>query len=135
MSYESEHNELRQRFETQWASETPVAWPNVEFKPPEEDAWVRFTIVNADARQASFGDATNFHRHPGMVMVQVFTPVNRGDKEALQLADQVANIFRNWYSSGSRIRFQITPTVKPVGVDRNWFQVNVSCPYIRDSLF
>lgn len=134
MSYEAEHNALRNRFDTQWSA-TEVAWPNQKFKPPEAIAWVRFNVRNADARQASFGDETNFYRHPGVVTVQVFAPIVKGDKEALQLADQVSTIFRNWSDSGTGIRFLQPPTVKTIGTDVNWHQVNVVMPYYRDTLF
>jgi len=135
MTYEAEYNALRARFESQWANTTPIAWPNVDFKPTDESPWVRFSIVSTDVRQASFGAATNFYRHPGVIIVQVFTPILQGDKEALQLADQVASIFRNWSDAANRIRFLSPPSVKAIGEDKPWYQVNVSCPYIRDTLF
>jgi hypothetical protein len=112
-----------------------VQYRNQKFKPTDGTSWVRLTVINADARQASFGDETNFYRHPGTVIVSIFAPIAKGDKEALQLADTVANIFRNWSHSATGIRFQVPPSIKTIGEDKPWFHVNVICPYIRDTLF
>lgn len=135
MSYEAEHNALRARFEAEWGVTTPIAWMNANFKPTDDAAYVRFIIINADAKQVCFGDAINLYRFPGMVMVQIFTPISKGDKEALQLADQAANIFRNWSDVSTGIRFLVPPTAKTIGTERNWHQVNVLTPYTRDTLF
>lgn len=135
MSYEAEHNALRGRFGTQWGATTPIAWANADFKPTDDAAYVRFSIINSDANQQCFGDATNVYRFPGLVIVQIFAPISKGDKEALQLADQAANVFRNWSDVSTGIRFLVPPTVKTIGTERNWHQVNVLTPFTRDTLF
>lgn len=133
MTWESQHNALRDRFDTQWANTTPIAWPNVTFDPPDAAAWVRFVATDATARTASFGDpGNNVHRHTGLLTLMIFVPVNTGDKEALELADQASAIFRGWQDAASGLRFRQPPFVRQVGPDRKWYQVNVLCPFERD---
>lgn len=135
MTYEAEHNAIRTRFSTQWGSTTPVQYAGQNFTPDEGEAWVRLVVLDATAYQASFGDTTNYYRHPGVVIVSIFIPTSKGDKEALQLADQVASIFRNWSDSTTRMRFQAPPSIKTIGEAKPWYQINVICPFIRDTLF
>lgn len=140
MGYAAAHNAIRTRFNTQWTagsySAVPVAWANAEFDPPSEDEWVRVTIVDAAAFKVSFGGfigAGDNYRHPGVVVVNIFVPLNVGDGLALAMADEIASIFRAWQDATTRTRF-FTPYVTRVGVDGNWFQVNVTCPFDRDEL-
>lgn len=132
MTYELTHNAIRTRLASNWTT-TPVAYMNAEFKPPVGDtAWVRLTIEDADAFQASMGATANIYRHPGLIIVSVFAPLNRGDKLALQYADSIAAIFRGWRTTGLRT---YAPTLKRIGADDKWYHVNVTVPFERDSAF
>jgi len=115
---------------------TQIAWPNRDFTPPSKASWIAVTIQAGDSAQIELGADKVVHRHPGLVVIQVFSPANWGDKTALDLADQVAALFRRQrlsYTDGS-ILFR-TPTVREIGVDGSLFQVNVSIPFVRDYLF
>lgn len=121
---------------------TQISWPNRDFTPPSKAAWLAVTIQSGDGAQLELGgDVEVTHRHPGIVIVQVFVPANWGDKTALDLADQVAALFRrqrvDLYElvevKGS-IVFR-TPSVRAIGVDGAFFQVNVSIPFVRDYLY
>jgi hypothetical protein len=139
MTYEAAHNAIRGRFSTQWGSTTVVAWPNVAFTPPTDAAWVRFLIQDIDAAQVSYGDPLNNndrYRHIGRVVIQVFTLKGQGDKEARELADTAAGIFRKWSDAGSGVLFRLAPFVRDIPIDEpKWFQINVECPFLRDSYF
>lgn len=131
MSHKAANNELKGMFNTQWGVKTPIAWPNVDFNQPAT-AWVRFNIIYGDSQQTDFGGSLHNERTSGVVIIQVFTPLNQGDAEALGLADDVANIFRNWCGTNIRCR---TPAIKDIGNDGfGWYQVNVSIPFIYDEL-
>lgn len=70
MSYADEGAAIRQHFADGWDGRTPVAWPNVDFEPPEDGSpWVRLTILGADAVQAEFGLDDRRFRHTGIVIV------------------------------------------------------------------
>lgn len=139
MTYEAQDNAIRTRFSTVYAGGTnhPVAYPNAEFKTqPVDDVWLRFVMQDAGANQISMGDpGNNFHRHTGLLTFMIFTPLNQGDAEALQVADEVAAIFRGWQDPTTRVFFRQPPFVRRIGADGKWYQVNLLCPFERDSLF
>lgn len=131
-------------FNTGWAGATPIAWPGRDFEPPADLAsFVRMTIIESDSRQIEIGHTTNQYREVGLIIFQIFTETDQGDGLALTLADNVANIFRSQqvtYTDGRAIfrapqRRVIGPNSDGVSSSAgNWFQVNVSIPYIRDNI-
>ena len=68
-------------------------------------------------------------------------PANWGDKTALDLADEVAALFRRQQVSlkvdevekGAMV-FR-SPSVRVIGVDGAFFQVNVNIPFVRDYIY
>jgi hypothetical protein len=131
MGYADQHNELRSRFNVAWGITTPIAWPNLNFTPPNPQAsWVRFQIVDGESNQIGLGAMPATTRYAGIIWVQIFTKQDIGDGAAYALADTVKSIFHNW--CGNTVRcFQAK--IKTVGNEGNgWFQVNVSIPFIRD---
>ncbi|MEM7444292.1 MAG: phage tail terminator-like protein [Pseudomonadota bacterium] len=132
MSYADARDAICGRFDARWAGRTPVAWPNHGFAVPSGAPWVRLTIVDGEARQASLGSpGANLHRHTGVIMVQVFVPIDSGTRTARELADEAAEIFR--HQRFDAIRCDV-PSVREIGPDDVWFQVNMSCPFRRDEL-
>lgn len=134
MSYQTENNELRARFNTQWGDRIPVAWPNASFTPPNPiSPWCRFSITEGESQRTTFGANTNNVRHTGIIYIQIFTPSNTGDGVALQRADEAAGIFRKWCGTNITCR---DASIKVVGsTGDGWYQINVSIPFIRDELF
>ncbi len=93
-------------------------------------------MQDAGANQVSMGDpGNNFYRHNGILTLMIFTPLNQGDAEALQIADEVAAIFRGWQDLTSKVFFRTPPFVRRIGSEGKWYQANVLCPFERDSLF
>lgn len=132
MSYADARDATCGRFEALWAGRTPVAWPNRGFIPPTAGEWVRLTILDGEARQASIGNpGANLHRHSGVIAVQVFAQIDSGTRAARDLADHAAAIFRNQRFGDIRCG---VPSVREVGPDDVWFQVSMSCPFERDAL-
>lgn len=124
-------------FSTAWGNTTPIAWPNRDFDPPA-GSWVRLTIIGSDAFPLEVGP-NRHERRTGVVIVQVFTTPGKGDAAALQLADQVAGIFRaaprlDAGDSGD-IRFR-SPKIRAVGLDGAgaFYQVNVEVPFLHDAV-
>lgn len=121
---------------------TQIAWPNRDFTPPQKAAWLNVSIQSGDAAQIEMGRDRATHRHPGIVTVQVFVPVNWGDKTALDYADQVAALFRRQRVSIEDDQLELwgsivfrSPSVRSIGADGAFFQVNVSIPFVRDYLY
>ena len=136
MTYEAAHNAIRTRMNSQFSAPAQVAYPNAQFTPPVDDdtTWVRLAILDGQSRQASMGAASNMHRHPGIVVVSIFAPLNRGDKSALETVDEVSAIFRNWRDASTRLRF-FSPEVEHIGTEDKWYQINVSFMFERDTAF
>lgn len=127
MNYSQEKQAIEQHFEANWPH-TPIVFENAKFTGAE-DEWVRLSILNGDAYQASMGDNPAF-RHPGVVVVQIFTRPDSGSGRALELADLVDQLFRLAVVSG--IVFRV-PRVQKVPSDNEWYQVNVSTEFYRGS--
>jgi|SRR6185369_2609672 len=130
MSYLSQHNEIRKRLYDAWGSTTPIAWPNKEFTPPNPQApWIRLSINDGEANQINLGSTPSTIRYFGIIYFQVFVVQDKGDTQALTLADQLISYFHNWCGVNVRCR---AAKVKIVGNSDGWFQVNVSVPFYRD---
>ncbi|MCR4375333.1 MAG: DUF4128 domain-containing protein [Acidobacteria bacterium] len=141
---------LRSRFSTQWKTarsytdaqmgtttdktDVRVAWGNKNFTPPDNVPWVRVGIQHSGADPASVGDASAaMHRHDGMVIVEVFVPLDAGEGDIDDLCDDVADIFRDHSAQqGLRLRSPYTVTVGQTGA---WYKKNVLIPFVRDTVF
>lgn len=141
MTYQAEANAIRSRFNTEWGSTTPIAWPNKTFDPLKTEAgvardpnpWVRLSILSAGSDQIEIAPTgSRTFRHDGTVAVQVFVPSNEGDGEARTLAEQVAAIFRGVTASGVTY---LSPYVTEIGTENGWYGLTVWCPYYRDDQF
>ena len=138
MSFNDERQSLESRFNTQWATYTtsadvPIAWDNVEYTPVTGTTFVRFSVFPGDAYQVSLGNRP-LHRVVGIIDIGIFVPQGQGTKNAKDLADIAAEIFRNWQDTTNKIRCR-SPYLTQIGEEEGWFQVNVTVPYIRDELF
>lgn len=124
---------IRERFESQWTA-TPIAWPNRVFDPPAEEPWVRFAISMGEGFQVDLNPNPR-ERHPGVVIVQVFTPLDKGTGAGELLGEDVAAVFRRWsttFPMGS-VLFQ-TPSVLYAGKRDGWAQHNVRAPFWFDEI-
>jgi hypothetical protein len=68
----------------------PIAFPNVNFDPPEE---LYLVVMNmpADGIIYNFNRAQNT---PGVYSVNIYAPANEGPAEAENMADKIAEHFR-----------------------------------------
>lgn len=137
MASTDEREAIGALFKATWPTNTPVAWPNRKFTPPNGN-WVRLTVLAGDSFQLTIGSGLNWFRHAGIVVVQCFTPLDIGDYEGRRLADIAAGIFRRQNIEGAvgieGLQFK-TPQVRVVGPDGSWFQVNCETEFYRDSLY
>ena len=117
---------IRKRFAEHY-QRTPVAWPNAAFTPPDDEPWVRLTILGGDGRQVA--TAGRRLRRVGVVKVQVFVPEGSGDPQARSIADEVASLFEAGTYEGIRFR---ASDLEHVGPDGASYQLNVSIPFEWD---
>lgn len=133
MTYVIANGAIRVRFEDRWDARTPAQMPNKKFSIPTSGCWVRLKIANTGADRASMGDpGNNVERNIGQVTVQVFAPAGDGEGAALELADVVRDIFRDWVDNASGVRFRVPPYARQIGADGKWYQVNVIAPFEFD---
>ena len=132
MSFESLANAIRSRFKTLVVGATSlvVAYDKVQCQEPEDAVWVRFSVLTGDTLQASLGASKRF-RTVGVAVAQIFQPINQGDKDALVLADTIKSAFRATSISGVTFR---TPSLRRVGRDAKWYQLNLNCPFYADEI-
>lgn len=134
-----ERTAIHQLFSDSWQEVgvpiTDIATENTSYDPVEGREYVRVAIRAADAFRLTIGSTKSDYRYPSVLFVQVFTPLGTGDGRAIQLAEQAAAIFRanTLAIPGGRIIFR-TPTVRRVGPDKTFYQVNCVVPFVRDQL-
>lgn len=116
-------------------STTTVKYENVSFNKPNT-AWVALTVLSTEAKRITLGDNTQLHRFPGMIVVNIFTPEDKGTQEAREIADTISDIFRDaQFSAGSSGLITCrTPSLDSVGTRDGWYQLNVITPFHRDKL-
>lgn len=132
MSYESERAAIEGRWAAQWTA-TASDYEGVAFTVPNPAAgnsWARIRILNGTAVQASTGAPnSNVHRHPGVIVINLFSPSGVGTKAARALGDTAAAIFRNQVFGGVHC---LAASVASNGVDGPWLQTTISIPFYRD---
>lgn len=127
MTYLEEKLAIEGFFQANW-TETEYVFENGE--SPAASEWVRFSIQNGDAFQASLGDNPAF-RYPGVVFVQIFTLKDTGSGRALEIADAADLLFKLAVVDG--IVFKVPQIRKVNAQDTEWYQVNVSIEFYRGS--
>lgn len=125
MSFDSERAAIEGRLKANWTT-TDIAYQNVKFNPPNDAAWIRLNILNGEA---GYRTINNGIRRPGVIVVQIFTPINTGTKTIKEYADTILAIFQNKTFSGITCNVASVETVAPSNV---WQQVNVTVPFWRD---
>lgn len=89
------------------------------------------TILNSVSNRIDLGDH-RLHRLLGIINVNIFFKVGMGTREALAIADDVADIFRDKQFDGVLCR---SPVTTRIGEGGTFFQVNVSVPFQYDEAF
>lgn len=109
----------------------PVAYDNVTAGTAVQQAqddgspWVRLTILHGDSETASIGKTPNVRR-TGTVMCQVFTAERQGTREAMEIADSLADHLQYHQDDAFVLR---AASVNRVGVSDDWYQINVAVPF------
>ncbi len=105
-----------------------VAWPNVPFEPPLDEAWVQFSLQPADPEQVAIGDGAT-HRYRGVLFANVYAPIGLGQALALEIADAILGRYRAASRGGVIFR---TPHAANGRREAGWWKVPVQCPFFAD---
>lgn len=129
------HRAILQRIETAWAARTPVAWPNVEFTPPDPSApenaesavWLQVSILWGDGAPGTMG-AGGQNDVVGVLQFNIFAPKGRGGAALTTHADAARDVANRLEVGGVRFGAPSGPTVVPVE-SSGWAQVAVRVPF------
>ena len=124
---------VRAYFNNAWAKTTAIAWPDSDFKKPNNESWVRFNMNESFGKQSSMGaPSNNRFRHEGIIILQIFTPQGNSSLNARALADSAISIFLGKEANGIRF-FDVTANT--IGNDgHGWHQINVLISYQFDQI-
>jgi hypothetical protein len=127
-------NIIRGRFKSQIADVLPLTtqYDNENLDNPDNDIWCRLTIKSGETLQKSVGNPEgNRERTPGIMMVQIFGPIGKGDSDLRNIADLITDAFRRVTDNG--VTFG-TPSRYESGRDGSEWQINVNCPFYADDI-
>ena len=122
---EAAFNSVRSRFNSLFGSSgtesaSTVVFDNDPTKPPSDTQWVSFSITTGDTDVVGAGESA-WGRTFGMATAMILTPLGRGTKTALSLADKIATKFRSITDNG--VAYD-TPYLSTVGRRGQWWQTN-----------
>ena len=131
------HNAIRARFDTQVADvlDLTTIYDNDPTPAPTDNSmWCRLTILGGQSRRVTLG--TKEYRTPGVVIVQLFGPLDRGDSELLTAADSIVTAFRSVQITGIRFEGEAGEVASPqrMGVNESQYQINVEIPFVAGDL-
>jgi hypothetical protein len=134
MTWQSMCNIIRARFKTQVADvlKLPTQYDNQDYNNPDNRLWCRVSIRQGESNQVSAGGTGgNRHRTAGVMIVQIFGPTGKGDRDHLVVADAIKTAFRA--VSDTDVKFR-DPSVSFSGRVESEWQVNVTCPFYADDI-
>ena len=129
--YEDANAAIESRFNTNWATATPIKFDNVAYEPTAGTTYVELQIHWDKSKQVSL-EKTPLHRAWGIISVNIYTALNTGTKTAEQKADTAATIFRNAKFSGITCK---SPEVKRIGEVDGWFVYNMNVIFHFDKTY
>ena len=142
MSRELERRTVFNHLSSVWLPEFgPIAWPNIEFVPPENARWAGVSIIYADSFRASLGNDF-FKRHESFLQIDLFTPTGRGSSPNLNAVDYLENIYQSLIlpCGDEQLIFEDVKTVqlsineeRATRLNDNWLRHVISCEFRRDS--
>lgn len=128
MDYQAIRQYIEARLNTNFST-LSIAWDNTGFIPTPGTAWIECTILMGPENRITLGD-TYQARLAGFININVYVPKDSATQTALGYLNTLTGIFRGKHFNGIRCR---QPQVRRVGQDGEWFQYNISVPFLTDS--
>jgi len=130
MSFATARRDIEKRMFDNWAT-TRIAVDNIDFEPPNNEAWVRLQIFENESQRMTIGNP-GIHRTIGLIAISIFVPEGTGTQVARTYADTIAAIFRDVQFNGITCR---ESTVTNAGNYESWYQVNVTTEFYWDGTY
>lgn len=113
------------RFVNAWGTTSDYVLGNESFEPPENDEWVRLTVLHLDSGFETLGGAGNRRvRRRGSITAQIFVPVGTGMDVSDTLMTTIRDLFEG-VSFGGVDCFNTED--REVGVNGSHHQRNLEC--------
>lgn len=128
MSLSQIHRDIETYFSNNW-TETSIAYQNVAYN--EQAEFIRLNILSGKRFQASLGGTVNVYRIPGVVIVQIFCPKDRGTKRALVISDLIITFLQSKFIG--TVNFK-TPYISFQNIVDSFYQINITCPFYVDNI-
>ena len=108
-------------------TETPIAWPNKNFNPSDDDDWIRPIIKMGDTFEGEKGE-DGVGIRTGILFIDIFVPKGTGNKAALTYSVKLERLFRK--KNLDNINFDEAATDdKGVYKDSPYYQVQIKVPF------
>ena len=130
MSFSTARRDIENRLSDNWAT-TPIAWENVPFVPPNDEAWISLSIFEDDVRRITIGNPGT-HRVMGIITISINIPESTGTKLARDHADSLAPIFRDKQFNGITCR---EAKLGNGGTKDGWYTMVLSVPFYWDGSY
>lgn len=128
MSLSQIQQDIEIHFCNNW-TETPVFYQNVAYNEDEE--FIRVNILTGTRYQASLGGTVNTYRIPGVVIIQIFCPLNKSTIRSLYLSDLIITFLQSQVIGSVNLK---TPYISFQGSEKSFYQVNMTCPFYVDNI-
>lgn len=129
----SAYNAVRNHLAANWTA-TPICWPNEDFTPPDQGAWVAVEMEGGLYEQRSIGaenQASNRWVEEGTLQLHVLVPFGTGELQASLYLEQLSTLLRGLELPGSTI-FESMHLGVGVGDDTGkWWRKTLRAHYER----
>lgn len=128
---------VRSAFEAAWAILLPnlTLYATINEEPDRNampDQWATVDYLPAGDPPISLGNPGCF-REAGVILVVAFVLSGQGDTQAVTLADQIRDTFRNWKDPTGAIKInEAAPPESDAASDGRWFAASISLTYQYD---
>jgi len=112
----------------------PCAFENVPFTQPDS-TFAALNIMEGESFRANLGK-TYVTRHPGLIQIDVYQPVNTGTKEASDIAEAIGEHFKEHsvrLDDGAVLVFRV-PSYPRGPKAKGFFRVMCRVGYYRDEM-
>jgi len=112
-------------FDVVWADLTPVAYPNVEFKPELLNSWARLSILGNGESVTRRSGSTNpmILTVEGDLLIQCFVRQNLDVDQAYVMVERAQSFLQRYRVSGVQWLNMRSP--EEIGPDGPWWQVAI----------
>ena len=102
--------------------------------PATQDPWTRVQVRHTTDSQASLtgGLGQTLYTATGVLTIQLFVPIGEGLVRGRQLARSVRNAYRG-ISTPRQVWFR-NARINEVGIDGDWFQLNIIVDFEYDEI-